>query len=81
MNYLLLLFFYRITYPFKCKICQLDITWEEIADTNILKFKIVFNQEITNVDVGFSLTHNLEENSDVIMVGSTGSVQDGHIVK
>ena len=59
----------------------MDITWEEIADTNILKFKIVFKQEITNVDIGFSLTQNLEEKSDVIMIGSTGSVQDGHIVK
>ena len=78
---ILLLFPYRITYPFECQICQLDITWEQIANTNILKFKIMLLQEINNVDIGFSPTQNLGEKSDVITIGSTGSVQDGHIVK
>ena len=39
------------------------------------------SQEINNVDIGFSPTQNLGEKSDVITIGSTGSVQDGHIVK
>ena len=78
---ILLLFPYRITYPVECQICQLDITWEQIANTNILKFKVMLSQEINNVDIGFSPTQNLGEKSDVITIGSTGSVQDGHIVK
>ena len=78
---ILLLFPYRITYPVECQICQLDITWEQIANTNILKLKVMLSQEINNVDIGFSPTQNLGEKSDVITIGSTGSVQDGHIVK
>lgn len=41
----------------------------------------MLSQEINNVDIGFSPTQNLGEKSDVITIGSTGSVQDGHIVK
>ena len=70
----------RVTYPFKCEKCQLDVQWTTIG-FNLLKFTIIM-KNVTKMKIGFAVNQYMMENTDVILLdSSTGIVKDCHIKK